>query len=154
MRKGWHEPSRTRREAEHEALSTDEFSFLPKRRKYKTLVRNHYYYYWRKKNAVATFSLLSLPHVSIKCVVLSFRPAQMDWSVCRSVALCWVWTALQWCFCIHASGTPLLQRCFISVKTSSSHMFEMHQLWHITVMTTPQFCCFNILFPRMIQTDF
>ncbi|XP_037636914.1 integrin alpha-6-like [Sebastes umbrosus] len=35
--KGWHEPSRTRREAEHEALSTDGFSFLPKRRKYKTL---------------------------------------------------------------------------------------------------------------------
>ncbi|KAL7395617.1 hypothetical protein ABVT39_020294 [Epinephelus coioides] len=37
--KGWHDPSRKRREAEAEveALSTDGFPFLPKRRKYKTL---------------------------------------------------------------------------------------------------------------------
>ncbi|XP_040904522.1 integrin alpha-6-like [Toxotes jaculatrix] len=35
--KGWHDSSRKRREAEHEALSTDGFSFLPTRRKYKTL---------------------------------------------------------------------------------------------------------------------
>ncbi|XP_076595871.1 integrin alpha-6-like [Chaetodon auriga] len=35
--KGWHDPSRKRREAELEALSTDAFSFLPTRRKYKTL---------------------------------------------------------------------------------------------------------------------
>ncbi|KAI3351532.1 hypothetical protein L3Q82_020388 [Scortum barcoo] len=35
--KGWHDPSRKRREAELEALSTDGFSFLPTRRKYKTL---------------------------------------------------------------------------------------------------------------------
>ncbi|XP_070769684.1 integrin alpha-6-like [Enoplosus armatus] len=35
--KGWHDTSRKRREAEHEALSTDGFPFLPKRRKYKTL---------------------------------------------------------------------------------------------------------------------
>ncbi|XP_075336630.1 integrin alpha-6-like [Odontesthes bonariensis] len=35
--KGWNTPSRQRREAELEALSTDEFTFLPTRRKYKTL---------------------------------------------------------------------------------------------------------------------
>nr|XP_046261717.1 integrin alpha-6-like [Scatophagus argus] len=35
--KGWHHPPRKRREAEHEALSTDGFPFLPTRRKYKTL---------------------------------------------------------------------------------------------------------------------
>ncbi|XP_045885945.1 integrin alpha-6-like [Micropterus dolomieu] len=35
--KGWHDPSRKRREAEHEALSTDGIPFLPKKRKYKTL---------------------------------------------------------------------------------------------------------------------
>ncbi|XP_008293636.1 integrin alpha-6-like [Stegastes partitus] len=35
--KGWRAPARKRREAEHEALSTDEFTFLPSRRKYKTL---------------------------------------------------------------------------------------------------------------------
>ncbi|KAK9518357.1 hypothetical protein VZT92_023666 [Zoarces viviparus] len=35
--KGWHDSSRKRREAEHEALSTDGFPFLPQRRKYKTL---------------------------------------------------------------------------------------------------------------------
>ncbi|KAM9376193.1 integrin alpha-6-like [Pholidichthys leucotaenia] len=35
--KGWHNPARKRREAEIEALSTDNFSFLPTRRKYKTL---------------------------------------------------------------------------------------------------------------------
>ncbi|XP_070692438.1 integrin alpha-6-like [Pempheris klunzingeri] len=35
--KGWHDPFRRRREAEHEALSTDGFPFLPTRRKYKTL---------------------------------------------------------------------------------------------------------------------
>ncbi|XP_039976615.1 integrin alpha-6-like isoform X2 [Xiphias gladius] len=35
--KGWPDPSRKRREAEHEALSTDWFPFLPTRRKYKTL---------------------------------------------------------------------------------------------------------------------
>ncbi|XP_056239048.1 integrin alpha-6-like [Seriola aureovittata] len=36
--KGWHDPSRKRREAEYEALSTDGFlSFLPTSRKYKTL---------------------------------------------------------------------------------------------------------------------
>ena len=41
--KGWHEPSRRRREAEHEALSTAGLSFLPTARKYKTLVGNYYY---------------------------------------------------------------------------------------------------------------
>lgn len=40
--KGWHDTSRKRREAEHEALSTDGFPFLPTRRKYKTLVINQY----------------------------------------------------------------------------------------------------------------
>jgi len=40
--KGWDAPSRQRREAELEALSTDEFTFLSSRRKYKTLVRNYY----------------------------------------------------------------------------------------------------------------
>ncbi|AWP11780.1 putative integrin alpha-6-like [Scophthalmus maximus] len=35
--KGWHEPSRKRREAEHEALSTDGFSFLSTKRKHTTL---------------------------------------------------------------------------------------------------------------------
>ncbi|CAK6964964.1 integrin alpha-6-like [Scomber scombrus] len=35
--KGWHDPSRKRREAELEALSSDVFTFLPTRRKYKTL---------------------------------------------------------------------------------------------------------------------
>ncbi|KAF1384991.1 hypothetical protein PFLUV_G00125970 [Perca fluviatilis] len=34
--KGWRDPSRKRREAEHKALFTDGFPFLPKRRKYKT----------------------------------------------------------------------------------------------------------------------
>lgn len=38
--KGWHEPSRKRREAEHEALSTDGFSFLSTKRKHTTLVSN------------------------------------------------------------------------------------------------------------------
>lgn len=37
--KGWDAPPRQRREAELEALSTDGLSFLPLRRKYKTLVR-------------------------------------------------------------------------------------------------------------------
>uniref|UniRef100_A0A8C4E7B2 Integrin alpha-6 n=1 Tax=Dicentrarchus labrax TaxID=13489 RepID=A0A8C4E7B2_DICLA len=37
LKHGWHDPPRKRREAEHEALSTDGFSFLPTRRKYKTL---------------------------------------------------------------------------------------------------------------------
>lgn len=37
--KGWRAPSRKRREANLEALSTDGFQFLPTRRKYKTLVR-------------------------------------------------------------------------------------------------------------------
>ncbi|XP_068181278.1 integrin alpha-6-like isoform X2 [Antennarius striatus] len=36
-KKGWRVPSRKRREAELEALSSDEFPFLPTRRKYKTL---------------------------------------------------------------------------------------------------------------------
>lgn len=57
--KGWRDPSRKRREAEHEALSTDGFPFLPKRRKYKTFVINHYYgaqrFIRRKKKAVAKF---------------------------------------------------------------------------------------------------
>ncbi|XP_067455908.1 integrin alpha-6-like [Thunnus thynnus] len=35
--KGLHDPSRKRREAEYEALSTDGFIFLPTRRKYKTI---------------------------------------------------------------------------------------------------------------------
>ncbi|XP_034454867.1 integrin alpha-6-like [Hippoglossus hippoglossus] len=35
--KGWLHPARKRREAEHEALSTDVFPFLSKKRKYKTL---------------------------------------------------------------------------------------------------------------------
>ncbi|XP_029298036.1 integrin alpha-6-like [Cottoperca gobio] len=35
--KGWHDPSRKRRDTEHEAFSTDGFRFLPKKRKYKTL---------------------------------------------------------------------------------------------------------------------
>ncbi|KAM4621915.1 integrin alpha-6-like [Polymixia lowei] len=35
--KGWRDASRRRREAELEALSTDGFTFLPKKRKYKTL---------------------------------------------------------------------------------------------------------------------
>ncbi|XP_050928466.1 LOW QUALITY PROTEIN: integrin alpha-6 [Lates calcarifer] len=34
---GWHEPSRKRREAEHEALSTNGFPFFPTKRKFKTL---------------------------------------------------------------------------------------------------------------------
>ena len=37
--KGWLHPARKRREAEHEALSTDVFPFLPKKREHKTLVR-------------------------------------------------------------------------------------------------------------------
>lgn len=36
--KGWHDTARKRREAEHKALSTDGFTFLPTKRKYKTLV--------------------------------------------------------------------------------------------------------------------
>ncbi|XP_039871880.1 integrin alpha-6-like [Simochromis diagramma] len=35
--KGWHDTARKRREAEHKALSTDGFTFLPTKRKYKTL---------------------------------------------------------------------------------------------------------------------
>ncbi|XP_068437741.1 integrin alpha-6-like [Clinocottus analis] len=35
--KGWRDSKRKRREAEHEALSSDGFTFLPKKRKYKTL---------------------------------------------------------------------------------------------------------------------
>uniref|UniRef100_A0A8C3A5E6 Integrin alpha 6 n=1 Tax=Cyclopterus lumpus TaxID=8103 RepID=A0A8C3A5E6_CYCLU len=37
LKHGWHDSSRKRREAEHEAISTDGFTFLTKRRKYKTL---------------------------------------------------------------------------------------------------------------------
>lgn len=36
--KGWHQPSRRRRQADAEAVSTGGFSILPTERKYKTLV--------------------------------------------------------------------------------------------------------------------
>lgn len=69
--KGWHDPSRKRREAEHEALSTDAFSFLPTRRKYKTLVRNLYYYHHSEAHVYCYCLLIfrkSMNLLHVKCI--------------------------------------------------------------------------------------
>lgn len=103
--KGWHQPSRRRRQADAEALSTGGFSFLPAERKHKTLV-----------------SLLMVVIIVVKWTMIfvvidtgdpafiPLRPAQMAWIVWRYTALCWTWTALQWWSCTHDCGTRHFQR--------------------------------------------
>lgn len=80
--KGWHGLSRKRREAEHEALSTDGFSFLPTKRKYKTLVLLLLLLLLKQGGLgsllVCESVRCQMSHVSLRPVILPFRPAQMD----------------------------------------------------------------------------